>query len=412
MSGWRSLELTETTSHGTVVAKLGTISLNMNMVEHKTGEPYRVGRAILVCLLLSLLLHLLLAYAVMMLPHPPQRQFGKQRFQEHRVRIVRNQVPPQSRKELSFAKTDVETPQQRPDAPDYRGNRDTRSASAPEAKRLRHEQKAPAMEGEIQEEMNTLEQERQEGPLAFEGLLPSASTSPRTDTATEGEATPPAAPPTARPQGKAGNPTKAQPQPPAEAIPAPAEEKDDQAQQQTETKKALSHPAPRETQDFTREPPLTLEGAFSPSTRQARRQPTYFDPSLPANAQPGFRTRERRTRSSGTFIIGSRPALNVAATPRGQYEAEIYRRIARYWYAACDEHRGDIIPGSITISLRLNRNGRLHNMDLIRRRGASVLQQSFTLASIRQASLPAMPPAVQREIVGELLELIFTFNFD
>lgn len=406
------MELTETTSHGTVVPELGAIPLNMNMVEHKTGEPYRVGRAILVCLLLSLLLHLLLACAVMILPHPPQREFGKQRFKEHRVRIVRNQVPPQSRKELSFAKTDVETPQQKPDAPDYRGKRDTRAASAPEAKRLRSEQKAPAMEGEIQEEMNTLEQERQEGPLAFEGLLPSASTPPSTDTATKGEATPPSAPPTDRPQEKADTPTKEQPLLPAESLPAPAGGKDDHPPQQTETKKTLPHSSPRETQNFTRESPLTLEEPLSPSARQARRQPTYFDPSLPANAQPGFRTREQRTRSSGTFIIGSRPALNVAATPRGQYEAEIYRRIARYWYAACDEHRGDIIPGSITISLRLNRNGRLHNMDLIRRRGASVLQQSFTLASIRQASLPAMPPAVQREVVGELLELIFTFNFD
>ena len=51
-------------------------------------------------------------------------------------------------------------------------------------------------------------------------------------------------------------------------------------------------------------------------------------------------------------------------------------------------------------------------MNLITRRGASVIQQSFTFGAIRQAQLPPMPPAVQKELIGEQLELIFTFNFD
>ena len=110
--------------------------------------------------------------------------------------------------------------------------------------------------------------------------------------------------------------------------------------------------------------------------------------------------------------MGRKPSLNVAATPRGRYEAEIYRRIARLWYAACDEHRGDIIPGSLTISLRINKQGRLRNMQLISRHGAGVIQQSFTLGAIRRATLPPMPPNVSADVVGDILELIIEFNFD
>ena len=49
---------------------------------------------------------------------------------------------------------------------------------------------------------------------------------------------------------------------------------------------------------------------------------------------------------------------------------------------------------------------------IITRRGAGIIQQSFTFGAIRQAQLPPMPPAVQRELIGNQLELIFTFNFD
>jgi hypothetical protein len=141
----------------------------------------------------------------------------------------------------------------------------------------------------------------------------------------------------------------------------------------------------------------------------------FYDPSLAEWAQPhkpGFRTHERRSRSSGRFIFGRGAALNVLSTPRGEYEALVYRRVAHFWYMACDDHRGDIIPGKITISLRIDKRGRLDSMALIKRSGASISQQSFTFKAIRRASLPPMPPEVQTDVVGRLMELIFEFNFD
>jgi hypothetical protein len=111
-------------------------------------------------------------------------------------------------------------------------------------------------------------------------------------------------------------------------------------------------------------------------------------------------------------VLGKGAALNVAASPRGQYEAMVYRQVAHFWYIACDEHRGDIIPGKITISLRITRSGQIDSMALIRRSGASVSQQSFTFKAIRKANLPPMPPEVQADVIGNLMELIFEFNFD
>jgi hypothetical protein len=58
-------------------------------------------------------------------------------------------------------------------------------------------------------------------------------------------------------------------------------------------------------------------------------------------------------------------------------------------------HRGDIIPGTIIIAFRLNKRGSVETMNLITRRGASVIQQSFTFGAIRQAQLPPMPPCTE-----------------
>ena len=138
-----------------------------------------------------------------------------------------------------------------------------------------------------------------------------------------------------------------------------------------------------------------------------------YDPTQADHAQPpGLRTTERRTRSTGQFVIGKLPSCNVEATPRGQYEELVYRLIARQWYFACDNHRGDIIPGTVIIALRINTRGRVESMNLVNRRGASVSQQSFTFAAIRRAQFPAMPKEVQKTLIGNLMELIITFDFN
>lgn len=143
-----------------------------------------------------------------------------------------------------------------------------------------------------------------------------------------------------------------------------------------------------------------------------RVRPVVYDPSLPMSSQPGFRTHERRTVSRGNFAFGSRPALNVASTPLGRYEALIYRRIAAKWYPLTDSHRGDMKPGSLKVRILINEKGYVVSLDLLQRVGAGAIQQSLTYRAIRQAELPPMPPEVREAIVGDMLELYFNFYFD
>ena len=383
---------------------------------------------------LSVLLHVLLGWLILLIP--PQEKVKRAKFprKARPVKVLRTaarkkadeqkkqalaapkEAPRKPGEQKPFAKTSADTPQALPDQPDYEGQRSTRAASAPDARHLASAEHAPAMTGEQKEEIVTFDQNRQEGDLAHEGK----STPP----------TPPL-PPAPQPQ----------PAPPLPTADAPADGQQDGTAAPDARGKDARNTDIDATQSLTltddlsgqlklrqeEQPELTQEleqqaarlglsggtGKASTPAAQPRRPRVFYDPSLAEWAQkPGFRTNERRSRSSGRFVLGRGAALNVASTPRGAYEALVYRRVAHFWYIACDEHRGDIIPGKITISLRINKRGQIDSMALITRRGASISQQSFTFKAIRKASLPPMPPEVQADVIGELMELIFEFNFD
>ena len=85
-------------------------------------------------------------------------------------------------------------------------------------------------------------------------------------------------------------------------------------------------------------------------------------------------------------------------------------KLKKYGYSY-EIHTYDSGPESKSLTPLLQ-SGKLDNMNLITRRGASISQQSFTFKAIRKASLPPMPPEVQADVIGELMELIFEFNFD
>ena len=393
-------------------------------------QPHIRGKsisAIMLCVLLSLLLHLVLALLLALALSQEKSHTASSAAGSARQRLVRvlrkpntQQEPAEAQQRKPFAKTSADTPQSLPERTDYEGSRNSRAASEAAAEPLRSEKAAPAQHGEEKDEVVTFDQERQDGELMHEGQKPTPPPQP----SASADRQPPA---------------PEQPLPPAPGQESAVSDTPQPAPTATENQSApgmqtadTPHPTPQGEQLLSREreplehpnptpataPPRGTDTGISstPASQQAPTapRPVFFDPSLAA-PQPGaigFRTHERKSRSSGRFILGKGAALNVAATPLGRYESEIYRRIAYHWYRACDEHRGDIIPGSITISLRLNKRGTLENMDLVRRHGAGVLQQSFTFRSIRRATLPPMPTTVQQEFVGDLLELIFTFNFD
>ncbi len=387
--------------------------------------------SIALCILLSLLLHAGLAWALDLLP---RNQNGQARQPAPRnvrhvqvLRAVAREKKPQAQPapdppRRPFAKTSADMAEKRPAHADFIGSRDSVASGEAEAPPRESEAPLPTMAGrESEDEVVTFDQERQDGDLAHERKPAATPPSP------PAAATPPlpSQPPQAVAKGDPeGHPEDGHPEGEGKEAPQPAAATTAATQPTPSSGEEGIKLGELSTQDaltLARElpPPAPLghpegkEGQAS-ATQPARPQRrAVYDPALAADAQqPGLRTYERRSRSTGRFVFGSRPALNVAATERGRYEAEIYRRIARVWYAACDDHRGDIIPGSITVSLRLTRRGSIDSMDLVRRRGASIIQQSFSFGAIRRAALPPMPQEVQQELIGQLYEMILTFNFD
>ncbi len=403
-----------------------------NGVNGERQPGFRPWGSVALCALLSLLLHASLAWALELFPRHTsgQKRQPLARSVRH-LQVVRAEARPEEKplpkeqqqaqeREAPFAKTSADERQRRPKQADFIGRHDSLASGGPDALQRSSEAPLPTMAGrESEEEVVTFDQKRQDGDLAHEGKA--ATEPPAPPQPSPAESPQPVA--QGEPEGHAeqGEPQGEGSQPPAPAADATAahEPEPDTSDEglklsKLATENALTLPQPQPPPAPLGQPEgRTEQAAASSAPRPFRPRLTPYDPSLADGAQqPGLRTYERRTRSTGRFIFGRRPSLNVAATARGRYEAEIYRRIARVWYAACDEHRGDIIPGSITLSLRLTKSGGIDSMELIRRRGASIIQQSFSFGAIRRASLPPMPTEVQQGIIGTLYEMILTFNFD
>lgn len=367
------------------------------------------GKLALLCVLLSISVHGAGAWIILQLPEPQQTEQNKKSTAASvtALKIKRNKKTEKKAEQTEaaspkpFAKTDADRPEERPTEADFEGKRNSRAEGVTDSPQRRSDAPSPTMAGEEKEELNTVERERQDGPIEHEGKNRPTPTPPPSPEPAPGI-------PDSPPQPEQGNDSSTNPTD-ATATTQPVPKNQD-----GEIKLHPTEQQPRTKQPKQVAPAKGLPDSAgkSPAPQRPKLHRPIYDPSLADHAQPGFRTTERRSRSTGRFILGRNPALNVSATPMGRYEELIYRLVARRWYQACDEHRGDIIPGTIIIAFRLNKRGSVETMNLITRRGASVIQQSFTFGAIRQAQLPPMPPAVQRELIGEQLELIFTFNFD
>lgn len=394
---------------------------------------YRLQRisTLSLCLLLSLALHVVLAMVLVLTADSPsprqQKRGGHKRILITRAAHKKEKAsPPQENKpqeQKPFAKTDADRPQQRPDNADFEGQRNARAEGMNNNTR-QSDAPIPTMEGEEKEELNTLQQERQDGDVQHYGKNEAQpATPPQVQQAEPTPTTPPVPTP---PRGEPDTPPTPQPDTGSTPTPTEPETTTTQATIPADTEGDLKLTPPREDESVQEEPKEDTatppqgvpQGqdeapAHAPIPPPANTRRPVYDPTQADHAQPpGLRTTERRTRSTGQFVIGRMPSCHVEATPRGQYEELVYRLIAAQWYFACDQHRGDIIPGTLIIAIRLNTRGGVESMNLVNRRGASVSQQSFTFAAIRRAQFPQMPKAVVKTLVGNLMELIITFDFN
>ncbi|MEO7340323.1 MAG: hypothetical protein ABI073_05555 [Luteolibacter sp.] len=131
----------------------------------------------------------------------------------------------------------------------------------------------------------------------------------------------------------------------------------------------------------------------------------------PAIKDPTFSGFQRKAAITGSISRNGRSALAVADTPLGRYEATISRAVELEWQRNCVRHRDFITPGFLTVRFYVESSGRVRTVTFVGEMETGEVQKGFTLNSIRDAEIPAMPPSLKKEYEKEPLELIFNFYF-
>ena len=95
----------------------------------------------------------------------------------------------------------------------------------------------------------------------------------------------------------------------------------------------------------------------------------------------------------------------------GRYQAQISRAVELEWQRNCVKHRDFITPGYLTVRFFVEENCRVKSVQFLGDSETGEVQKGFTLNSIRNAPIPAMPRDLKKEMGGNALELIFNFYF-
>lgn len=304
-----------------------------------------------------------------------------------------------------FARTSGDQTAARPKNPAFIGERDTLATSdrtpTPTAPPLPSQAGIPPKDDA---QLETTESDYQDGSLAGN----SAST-PQTGM--------PPAPPA--------------PDSPAPADPAPPQET--AATEKTDTPgpdAARSAPPPREklldgpnpvdvqvprevaTDENIKPTPETRPTTDSPPSPKPAEIPKTAEAPKPKPSQdPAFKGFQRKTAVVGSISRTGRSALDVEDSPLGRYQAAISRAVEQEWQRNCVRHRDFITPGFLTVRFFVETGGKVRSVQFVGDMETGEVQKGFTLNSIRDAEIPAMPPALRKEYDKEPLELIFRFYF-
>lgn len=158
--------------------------------------------------------------------------------------------------------------------------------------------------------------------------------------------------------------------------------------------------------------PEMRPAADSPPTPKPAEIPKTADAPKPKPSQdPAFKGFQRKTAVVGSISRTGRSALDVEDSPLGRYQAAISRAVEQEWQRNCVRHRDFITPGFLTVRFFVETGGKVRSVQFVGDMETGEVQKGFTLNSIRDAEIPAMPPALRKEYDKEPLELIFRFYF-
>lgn len=145
--------------------------------------------------------------------------------------------------------------------------------------------------------------------------------------------------------------------------------------------------------------------------QQTPRKVVARDPAFVAGNKPGYRPEDKKTRITGKMSTTGVVAADVQSTPLGAYLAIFLRTLNKNWDSECIAKRDFIMPGSLKISMVLNKDGTTSGIRLITKEGGSDIQKGFTFKAIRETRVAPMSPGVIKELGEESTEVIIDFYF-
>ncbi len=130
-----------------------------------------------------------------------------------------------------------------------------------------------------------------------------------------------------------------------------------------------------------------------------------------AEQDGGFAPRSRKTRVAGVISANGKGSLDVANTAIGRYQGAIFKKLETAWQMENIRNRSLLAPGNVTLYFVVNKDGKVSRQKQMAMVGASGTQWGMILRSLSVINIPKMPKDVVRELEGDPLEIIVTFNY-
>jgi hypothetical protein len=125
----------------------------------------------------------------------------------------------------------------------------------------------------------------------------------------------------------------------------------------------------------------------------------------------GFTPRSRKTRIAGVISANGKGSLNITNTAIGRYQGEIFKKLETAWQMENISNRSLLAPGNVTLYFVVNEGGKVSRQKQMAIVGASGTQWGMILRALGGINIPKMPKDVVKELEGDPLEIIVTFNY-
>lgn len=140
-----------------------------------------------------------------------------------------------------------------------------------------------------------------------------------------------------------------------------------------------------------------------------------LSPASPANiqgsqgARKGYQPESRQTVIKGNISNRGRSSVAAEATPIGRYKKAVADAIGSRWYYYVQERMGLLSIGSVDVSFKVTRTGKVTQLHVTRSNSNESLTDC-SIRSIMDAKLPQIPPDVAATLQSGCLEIDYSFT--